>query len=73
MSSQLVIDTLNQEKTTRKISRNLIIHTDLGMQYLSKEVRSWLSFNNVHHSFSRKGYPYDNSVIESFHAALKKE
>ncbi|MGJ5718951.1 DDE-type integrase/transposase/recombinase, partial [Staphylococcus equorum] len=42
MSSQLVIDTLNQAKTTRKISQNLIIHTDLGTQYLSIEVRNWL-------------------------------
>ena len=25
------------------------------------------------HSFSRKGNPYDNACIESFHAALKKE
>ena len=73
MSSQLVIDTLNQAKTTRKISQNLIIHTDLGTQYLSKEVRNWLLLNKVNHSFSRKGYPYDNSVIESFHAGLKKE
>ncbi|PTH58444.1 DDE-type integrase/transposase/recombinase, partial [Staphylococcus arlettae] len=71
MSSQLVIDTLNQAKTTRKISQNLIIRTDLGTQYLSKEVRNWLLLNKVNHSFSRKGYPYDNSVIESFHAALK--
>lgn len=25
------------------------------------------------HSFSRKGSPYDNACIESFHAILKKE
>jgi len=25
------------------------------------------------HSFSRKGNPYDNACIESFHATLKKE
>ena len=25
------------------------------------------------HSFSRKGYPYDNACIESFHSILKKE
>lgn len=30
-------------------------------------------FNKVHHSFSRKVYPHDNKVIESFYAALKKE
>jgi putative transposase len=73
MSSQLVIDTLIQAKNTRKISQNLIIHTDLGTQYLSKEVHNWLLLNKVNHSFSRKGYPFDNSVIEAFHTALKKE
>ncbi|WP_035180328.1 integrase core domain-containing protein, partial [Heyndrickxia coagulans] len=25
------------------------------------------------HSFSKKGCPYDNACIESFHAILKKE
>lgn len=25
------------------------------------------------HSYSLKGYPYDNSAIESFHASLKKK
>ena len=27
----------------------------------------------MHHSFSRKGNPYDNACIESFHSVLKKE
>ncbi|MBN2540647.1 MAG: transposase [Bacilli bacterium] len=25
------------------------------------------------HSYSRKGTPYDNAVIESFHSSLKRE
>lgn len=73
MSSQLVLDTLKEAKFTRGLSQNLIFHTDLGTQYLSKEVRNWLSTHHIRNSFSKKGYPYDNSVIESFHAALKKE
>jgi transposase InsO family protein len=28
---------------------------------------------NMKHSFSRKGNPYDNACIESFHSVLKKE
>ncbi|WP_416354201.1 IS3 family transposase [Agrilactobacillus fermenti] len=27
----------------------------------------------MQHSFSRKGCPYDNAGIESFHASIKKE
>lgn len=29
--------------------------------------------NGILHSFSRKGNPYDNACIESFHSVLKKE
>ena len=29
--------------------------------------------NDFIHSFSRKGNPYDNACIESFHSVLKKE
>ncbi|WP_394903248.1 integrase core domain-containing protein [Clostridium butyricum] len=25
------------------------------------------------HSYSKKGYPYDNALIESFHSRFKKE
>ena len=27
----------------------------------------------IRHFYSRKGYPYDNAYIESFHSVLKKE
>jgi transposase len=29
--------------------------------------------NGMKHSFSRKGNPYDNACIESFHSVIKKE
>lgn len=42
MSSQLVIDTLNEAKATRKMSQNLIIHTDLGASiYLKKYITGY--------------------------------
>ena len=34
--------------------------------------QSWKNLN-IWHSFSRKGCPYDNAGIESFHASIKKE
>ena len=46
----------------------IILHSDLGSQYTSDEFENYL-----HHSFSRKGNPYDNACIESFHSVLKKE
>ncbi|WP_083485405.1 integrase core domain-containing protein [Liquorilactobacillus ghanensis] len=27
----------------------------------------------MRHSYSKRGYPYDNSVVESLHASFKKE
>ncbi|MBP9479136.1 MAG: IS3 family transposase [Sebaldella sp.] len=50
-----------------------MIHTDRGSQYLSKEYRKYCKENNLELSYSRKGNPYDNACIESFHATLKKE
>ena len=57
----------------RGSARETIIHTDRGSQYLSKEYRKYCKENNLELSYSRKGNPYDNACIESFHAMLKKE
>ncbi|MBU5334801.1 integrase core domain-containing protein, partial [Anaerocolumna aminovalerica] len=39
----------------------------------SRIFEDYLSFKGIIHSFSRKGNPYDNACIESFHSVLKKE
>nr|WP_308742575.1 integrase core domain-containing protein [uncultured Anaerocolumna sp.] len=39
----------------------------------SRIFEDYLSFKGIIHSFSRKGNPYDNACIESFHSMLKKE
>ena len=46
---------------------------DLGSQYTSQAFENCLSSREMLHSFSRKGNPYDNACIESFHSVLKKE
>jgi putative transposase len=51
----------------------LILHSDLGSQYTSKEFAEVITEYGIKHSFSKKGCPYDNACIESFHAILKKE
>ena len=50
-----------------------IIHTDLGSQYTSNAYIKRAKDYNFIRSYSRKGNPYDNACIESFHAILKKE
>ncbi|MCP1103771.1 IS3 family transposase [Aequitasia blattaphilus] len=59
---------LNIDKT-----EGIILHSDLGAQYTSIQFEDFLVEQKILHSFSRKGNPYDNACIESFHAALKKE
>jgi putative transposase len=53
--------------------KGLILHSDLGSQYTSKEFAEVITEYGIKHSFSKKGCPYDNACIESFHAILKKE
>lgn len=73
MTVDCVIQTLNKTKIHYHIPEGMILHTDLGSQYTAREVEQWLKTNKIRHSYSRKGTPYDNAGIESFHASLKKE
>lgn len=73
MTVDCVLKALHQAKQRYDIPKGLILHTDLGSQYTASEVEEWLVKNNIRYSYSRKGTPYDNAGIESFHASLKKE
>lgn len=55
---------------TDRLVTNYLIQ---GTQYTSKHYQERLAKLGIKHSFSRKGCPYDNAEIESFHAALKKK
>ena len=73
MTSELVISAFEKAKVARRVTKGMIFHSDLGSQYTSNEYEKILLENNVKHSYSKKGYPYDNASIESFNAILKKE
>ena len=73
MTSEIVIEAFNKAKQERGITKGMIFHSDLGSQYTSKEYEKKLLENNVRHSYSKKGYPYDNASMESFNSILKKE
>lgn len=60
--------------TTRKITNELIFHSDRGAQYANKSFSKLLdSYSTVKRSMSRKGNHWDNAVAESFFGTLKKE
>ena len=54
-------------------TKGILLHSDLGSQYTSDLFEKYMNENGLVHSFSRKGNPYDNACIESFHSVLKKE
>lgn len=54
-------------------NKQLIFHSDLGSQYTSNDLRELCKEFNIIQSFSKKGCPYDNACIESFHSLIKKE
>lgn len=73
MTTEIVEKALDDAILNQNIRNGLILHTDLGSQYTSTEYEEKLKKLNISHSYSRKGCPYDNAGIESFHASLKKE
>lgn len=68
MDTDLVLRTLGQAISNQTTNGQLILHTAQGTQYTSKSYQSRLTELGIRHSFSRKGCPYDNAGIESFHA-----
>ena len=73
IDTQLAIDTLNIAVASRGASAGIIFHTDRGCQFTSAIFRKHLDNLNMIQSFSAKGHPYDNAVMECFFKYLKKE
>lgn len=63
----------NTEKLLKLYPSIQLVHSDRGSQYTSKRYRTLLEKNEVIASYSAKGYPYDNAIIESYHASIKRE
>ena len=70
LSLQAVKNSINNQNPDTK---ELIIHSDLGSQYTSNKFENYLKVLSIKHSYSKKGYPYDNAPMESFHFCFKKE
>ncbi len=55
------------------LNGSLLFHSDRGCQFTAKAFRKHLDELNIVQSFSAKGHPYDNAVMECFFKYLKKE
>jgi len=73
MTTELAIKSLENACLNAKNTKGIILHSDLGTQYTSQKFQELILKKGIIHSFSRKGNPYDNAWIESFHSILKKE
>ena len=69
----LVTATFQKAYESRNTPHGLMFHSDRGTQYTSSAFRQLLDSLNVVQSFSKKGYPFDNSVCECFFKYLKRE
>ncbi|WP_425473522.1 IS3 family transposase [Weissella cibaria] len=71
MTAQLATSVIT--KALRRGEKPLYVHSDMGSQYTSELFENTLESVGIRHSYSRKGHPYDNARIESFHSLLKRE
>lgn len=73
MQARLVCDALQMAVWQRQPQAGLIVHSDRGSQYASKQYRQLLKIHGFIGSMSRVGNCWDNSVAESFFGSLKRE
>lgn len=73
INTDLAIAALEDAIQTRGVSSGVMFHTDRGSQFTAKRFRQYLDQHNMIQSFSAKGYPYDNAVMECFFRYLKHE
>ena len=73
LNSNLALLTFKDAYQNRGEPNDLLFHSDQGSQYTSIEFMNTLKTLKIKQSFSNPGNPYDNAVMESFFATLKRE
>ncbi|MFC5405767.1 IS3 family transposase [Cohnella soli] len=73
MKTELISAALKQAIGRAGYPKGVIIHSDRGVQYASKDYQKLLAKHEFICSMSRKGNCHDNSPMESFWGKLKME
>ena len=73
LRTELVADALVMAIGKRLPEPGLLHHSDQGCQYGSDDYRRLLAAHGIACSMSRRGNCWDNAVVESFFATLKRE
>jgi transposase InsO family protein len=73
IDTALVLKALGMALLHRQPPAKLLLHSDRGVQYASRDYRQALKAAGLVASMSRKGNCYDNATMESFWSTLKLE
>ena len=73
MKTAMVLEALAMACRNRLPEKGLVIHSDQGSQYGSKEYKSFLERHGFVQSMSRRGNCWDNACAETFFKTLKIE
>ena len=73
LERDLVLTALRRALALRQPGRTLLHHSDRGSQYASGDYQALLAQRGIVCSMSRRGNCWDNAVVESFFATLKRE
>jgi putative transposase len=73
LTAELVVDALEMAVVRRRPDPGLIHHTDQGSQYTSLVFTRRCRQVGIEVSMGSRGDCFDNAVLESFHATIKKD
>ena len=73
LSHEMVVTALKRAIRRRRPGKDLIFHSDRGVQYACTDFRKELGKHGFVQSMSRKGDCWDNAVAESFFGVMKTE
>lgn len=69
----LVLQALGRAVETRQPAKELLFHSDQGVQYRSQGYQQYLQRHQITQSMSRKGNCWDNAPMERLFRSLKTE
>ena len=73
MTTDLALQALLAAVWRRKPKARVMVHSDQGSQFTSREWQVFLSQHNLDPRMSRRGNCHDSAVAESFFQLLKRE
>ena len=73
LRAELVVDALEMAVARRRPDAGLVHHSDMGSQYTSLVFTQRCRAVGIDVSMGSRGDCFDNAVLESFHATIKKD